>query len=90
MHRGRRAGDVDDLETRIADLSEAEELASIRPDLDGNQIMEILDLAPGREVGQAYAYLLEVRLDQGPLEHDAAEAALRAWRAERQASSESS
>ncbi|MEN8673443.1 CCA tRNA nucleotidyltransferase [Nocardioides sp.] len=80
----------DDLETRIADLSEAEELASIRPDLDGNQIMEILDLAPGREVGQAYAYLLEVRLDQGPLEHDAAEAALRAWWAERQASSESS
>ncbi|MAS55882.1 MAG: CCA tRNA nucleotidyltransferase [Pimelobacter sp.] len=77
----------DDLETRIADLSEAEELASIRPDLDGNQIMEILDLAPGREVGQAYAYLLEVRLDQGPLEHDAAEAALRAWWAERQASS---
>ncbi|MDE0776259.1 MAG: CCA tRNA nucleotidyltransferase [Nocardioides sp.] len=79
----------DDLETRIADLSEAEELASIRPDLDGNQIMEILDLAPGREVGQAYAYLLEVRLDQGPLEHDAAEAALRAWWAERQATSES-
>jgi poly(A) polymerase len=76
----------DDLETRIADLSEAEELASIRPDLDGNQIMEILDLAPGREVGQAYAYLLEVRLDQGPLEHEAAEAALLEWWAERQAS----
>jgi len=73
----------DDLESRIADLSEAEELASIRPDLDGNQIMEILDLAPGREVGQAYAYLLEVRLDQGPLEHDAAKAALLAWWAER-------
>ncbi|WP_300400395.1 CCA tRNA nucleotidyltransferase [Nocardioides sp.] len=76
----------DDLETRIADLSEAEELASIRPDLDGNQIMEILDLAPGREVGQAYAYLLEVRLDQGPLEHEAAKAALLEWWAERQAS----
>ena len=47
-------------------LSEQEELASIRPDLDGNQIMEILGIGPGREVGEAYRFLLELRLDHGP------------------------
>ena len=73
----------DELEARIAHLSEAEELASLRPDLDGNQIMEILDLPPGREVGQAYAFLLELRLDQGPLGPEAAQAALREWWATR-------
>ena len=56
----------DDLEERIARLSEQEELASIRPDLDGNQIMEILGIGPGREVGEAYKFLLELRMDQGP------------------------
>ncbi|MDO9456814.1 MAG: CCA tRNA nucleotidyltransferase, partial [Nocardioides sp.] len=69
----------DELEERIARLSEEEELASIRPDLDGNQIMEILGIGPGREVGEAYRHLLEVRLDQGPLDEAAATAALRAW-----------
>jgi len=69
----------DELEARIEHLAEAEGRAAIRPDLDGNQIMEILDLPPGREVGQAYAHLLELRLDQGPLDHDAAKAALLAW-----------
>jgi poly(A) polymerase len=73
----------DDLETRIARLSEAEELASIRPDLDGNQIMEILGIGPGREVGLAYQYLLELRMDQGPMSTEAAEAALRDWWAAR-------
>ena len=73
----------DDLETRIARLSEAEELASIRPDLDGNQIMEILGIGPGREVGLAYQYLLELRMDQGPMPTEAAEAALRDWWAAR-------
>ena len=57
----------DDLEARIARLSEEEELASIRPDLDGNQIMEILGIGPGREVGEAYRHLLELRMDHGPL-----------------------
>ena len=56
----------DDLEERIARLSEEEELASIRPDLDGNQIMEILGIGPGREVGAAYRFLLELRMDHGP------------------------
>ncbi len=73
----------DDLETRIARLSEAEELASIRPDLDGNQIMEILGIGPGREVGLAYQFLLELRMDQGPMSTEAAEAALRDWWAAR-------
>ena len=69
----------DELEERIARLSEEEELASMRPDLDGNQIMEILGIRPGREVGEAYQHLLELRMDRGPLGPAEAEAALRAW-----------
>jgi poly(A) polymerase len=69
----------DELEERIARLSEAEELASIRPDLDGNQIMEILGIPPGREVGLAYQFLLEKRLDDGPMSEEAAREALLAW-----------
>ena len=71
----------DDLEARIAQLSEAEEMASIRPDLDGNQIMEILGIGPGREVGQAYRHLLELRLDNGPMSQEQARAALLDWSA---------
>ncbi|MBC2932120.1 CCA tRNA nucleotidyltransferase [Nocardioides sp. zg-1228] len=74
----------DSLEERIARLSEEEELASIRPDLDGNQIMEVLGIGPGREVGEAYRHLLELRMDEGPMSREAAEAALRAWWAARQ------
>ena len=73
----------DELEERIARLSEAEELGAMRPDLDGNQIMAILGLAPGREVGEAYAFLLEVRLEEGPLSEDAARAVLLEWWASR-------
>src|SRR4051812_6829593 len=69
----------DDLERRIAQLAEQEELRSIRPDLDGNQIMEILGLPPGRLVGEAYKHLLALRMEHGPLPHDEAVAALRAW-----------
>ena len=69
----------DELELRIARLSEEEELASIRPALDGNQIMEILGIGPGREVGKAYKFLLELRMDDGPMEYDAAREALLAW-----------
>jgi poly(A) polymerase len=53
----------DDLEARIAELAEREELQSIRPELDGEEIMAILEVTPGRVVGEAYAFLLEVRLD---------------------------
>jgi len=82
--RNRRKADrlrrtYDDLEARIARLSEAEEMASIRPDLDGNQIMEILGIPPGREVGAAYKFLLDLRLDDGPQSYDEARAALLDW-----------
>ncbi len=73
----------DDLEDRIAQLREREELDSIRPDLDGSQIMEILDLKPSPVVGQAYKYLLQVRMDEGPLSEEEATARLRDWWAER-------
>jgi poly(A) polymerase len=73
----------DELEERIARLSEQEELAAIRPDLDGNQIMEILGIGPGREVGAAYQHLLELRMDRGPMSEDEARSALLAWWGER-------
>lgn len=73
----------DDLEERIAVLAEQEELAAIRPDLDGTAIMEILGIPPGREVGEAYRFLLELRLDRGPLAPDEAREALLAWWAAR-------
>ncbi|WP_408899665.1 CCA tRNA nucleotidyltransferase [Nocardioides sp. R1-1] len=73
----------DDLEARIDRLSAEEEMAAIRPDLDGNQIMTILGIGPGREVGEAYRFLLELRLDNGPMAEDDAVAALREWWAAR-------
>ncbi|MET9122748.1 CCA tRNA nucleotidyltransferase [Streptomyces sp. NPDC004528] len=72
----------DGLEERIVQLQEQEELDSIRPDLDGNQIMEILGIGPGPAIGQAYKFLLELRLENGPTDHDTAVAALKEWWAE--------
>ena len=69
----------DDIENRIAVLREQEELDSIRPELDGNRIQQILGIAPGRDVGQAYKFLLELRLDEGVLGEDEAESRLRTW-----------
>ncbi len=69
----------DSLEDRIDRLAAEEELAAIRPDLDGNEIMALLDIPPGRDVGRAYQYLLEVRLEQGPLSRAAAEQELLRW-----------
>ncbi|MEU0119850.1 CCA tRNA nucleotidyltransferase [Streptomyces bobili] len=69
----------DGLQERIDELKEQEELDSIRPDLDGNQIMEILGVGPGPAVGKAYKHLLELRLEDGPIGYDAAVAALREW-----------
>jgi poly(A) polymerase len=71
----------DDLETRIARLAEQEELDALRPDLDGNQIMEILGIGPGREVGRAYRYLMEQRLEHGPMSQEEATRALLDWHA---------
>jgi poly(A) polymerase len=71
----------DDLEARIAELREREEIDAIRPDLDGTQIMAILGIGPGREVGEAYRVLLEARMEHGPLgEARAREVLLEWWR----------
>jgi poly(A) polymerase len=69
----------DDLEQRIAELSSQEELNAIRPDLDGEQIMDALALKPGPVVGRAYKFLLELRLDEGPLGEDEARTRLMSW-----------
>jgi poly(A) polymerase len=69
----------DSLEQRIEELSQLEDLARVRPDLDGNAIMELLGIGPGREVGEAWKMLKELRLERGPLSRDDAEAELLAW-----------
>ncbi|WP_109522974.1 CCA tRNA nucleotidyltransferase [Nocardia aurea] len=69
----------DELEERIARLREQEDLAKVRPDLDGNAIMELLGLPPGPEVGKAWSFLRELRLDRGPLSREEAESALLEW-----------
>ncbi|RPK78644.1 Multifunctional CCA protein [Streptomyces sp. ADI97-07] len=74
----------DKLEERIAQLQEQEELDAIRPDLDGNEIMQILGISPGPVIGRAYSFLLELRLENGPMGHDAAVAALKEWWAAQQ------
>ena len=73
-----------DLEQRIERLSEEEELAAMRPDLDGAKIMEVLGVPPGPLVGEAYNFLLGLRLDRGPLDEEQAVEALRAWWAARE------
>jgi poly(A) polymerase len=77
---GRR---MDELEARIAVLREQEELDAIRPDLDGTQIMDQLGLSPGRDVGAALSFLLELRLEEGPLGEAEARRRLQAWWDER-------
>ncbi len=69
----------DDLEERIARIAEEEGRAALRPDLDGNQIMALLGIGPGREVGAAYAFLLEARMDHGPLSEERATELLLDW-----------
>jgi poly(A) polymerase len=77
------AASYDDLVARIADLSRREDLASIRADLDGHQVMRVLGLPAGPLVGQALAHLLERRMQDGPLGEERAVSELRAWAAER-------
>lgn len=69
----------DRLETRIAELAAQEDLARVRPDLDGNQIMELLGIPAGPQVGEAWRFLKELRLERGPLNTDEATAELLAW-----------
>ena len=73
------AATYDQLEARIAQLAEEEELAAIRPDLNGNEIIEILGIKPGPIVGKAYDYLLELRMDHGPLGRERAIDELKKW-----------
>ncbi|KJL34158.1 Poly(A) polymerase I precursor [Microbacterium azadirachtae] len=80
---GRLAAAYDDIETRIETLREQEEIDAIRPELDGNEVQRILGIAPGREVGEAYRFLLELRLDEGLIGPEAAEQRLRDWWAAR-------
>ena len=77
------AATYDDLEERIAVLLEQEELNAIRPALDGNEIMQILGIKPSREVGVAYDYLLNKRLDEGPMDRERAVELLHEWWASR-------
>jgi poly(A) polymerase len=73
------AATYDSLEQRIEELSELEDLARVRPDLDGNAIMELLGIGPGREVGEAWKMLKDLRLERGPLSREDAEAELLTW-----------
>lgn len=78
----RLARTYDELESRIAVLQEQEELAKVRPELNGNEIADALGIRPGPVLGRAYAFLLELRLDRGVIGREAAEQALREWWAE--------
>jgi poly(A) polymerase len=75
---------MDELEARITELGEQEELQALRPDLDGNQIMELLGTGPGRAIGLALDFLMELRLDEGPLGEEEAARRLKTWWAEQQ------
>ncbi len=75
----RLQADYDDLEHRIAELAEREDLQRVRPDLDGNEIMELLGIPAGPLVGQAWAFLKELRLDRGPLTREEATVELLNW-----------
>ncbi len=74
---------MDDLEERIDALADAEELAAIRPELDGKAVMDHLGLAPGREIGEALDFLLEIRLEEGLIGEAESKARLDAWWARR-------
>jgi poly(A) polymerase len=80
---GRLARAYDDIERRISELSAQEELDAMRPELDGNRIQEVLGIPPGREVGEAYRFLLDLRLDDGIIGEAEAEQRLRDWWAAR-------
>src|SRR6478752_5586157 len=74
---------MDELEARIEALAAEEELRAIRPPLDGRQVMDFLRVAPGPVVGEALDFLLEARLDEGPIDEDDAYARLATWASER-------
>lgn len=73
------SGRMDALEVRIGVLRAKEELEAIRPQLDGRQVMEILGIEPGRLVGEALEFLLEIRLEEGPIDEAEVRSRLAAW-----------
>ena len=75
----RLAAAYDDLENRIRELKAQEELDAVRPELNGDEIMEILGIPAGPEVGKAYRYMLAYRMEHGPVGHDNATTVLRDW-----------
>jgi poly(A) polymerase len=75
----RLQANYDDLEARIAELAAKEDLQRVRPDLDGNEIMELLGIPAGPQVGEAWRHLKELRLDRGPLSREEAIAELKTW-----------
>ena len=78
--RARELGErMDDLEARLAELREREELESLRPELDGTEVMALLGLAPGPEIGRALGFLMQIRLDEGLIGHEEATRRLRQW-----------
>ena len=79
----RLAATYDSLEARIEVLMEQEELSKIRPDLDGAEVMQLLGIKPGADVGRALDFLLELRMDQGPLGKEKATELLMQWWATR-------
>jgi poly(A) polymerase len=80
----RLQANYDDLERRITELAAKEDLQRVRPDLDGNEIMRLLDIPAGPQVGEAWRYLKELRLDRGPLSHEeAVDELLKWWNAKR-------
>ena len=74
---------MDELEERIKELAQREEISKIRPDLDGKEVMDYLALEPGPQVGEALAFLLELRLEEGPLGKEEAHRRLKGWAEER-------
>jgi poly(A) polymerase len=70
---------MDELERRLAQLNEREALSAIRPELDGEQVMAELGLRPSREVGEALAFLMEIRLDEGFIGDGAIRSRLHDW-----------
>ena len=80
------AARMDRLEARIDALRQSEELAALRPDLDGNQVMQHLGVGPGPVVGEALAFLRELRIEEGPLGEEEARRRLDRWWAARSGS----
>jgi poly(A) polymerase len=70
---------MDEMEARVTELKKKEDLESIRPDINGSQIMELLGVQPGPIVGKAYTHMLEYRMENGEVGYDAAVAELKKW-----------